>query len=229
MSIGIAGIRLFTAAFVAGIALTAALGQAPSPPPAPVPAPAAPSPTPAPAAPVAPTPAPATPAPAPAEPGRTATDATTGEINEIAARPVIRIRGKSTWDDGFRELKKAIAMLQEEAKRLNLAPAGAPMAHFVDSDDLGFTYEAMLPLAAPAPASTTFGQGFDAANSPSGRAITFPHEGSYDEIDTAYEAITAWMDAKNLVSSGGFLEEYEAFPEKSDDPGMKLKIIVFLK
>lgn len=214
---GSLGLALFGALLLAAFVAPPARSQSPAPPALGIPAPTAPAPAEEP------------PAPPPGEAGRSATDATTGEIRDIEARAVIRLRGQSTWDDGFSELKKAIAMLEAEGRRLALAPAGQPMAHFVDSDDLGFTYEAMLPLAAPAPPGTPFSQGFDGTNSPAGKAIIFPHEGAYDEIDTAYEAITAYLDAKNLVSTGTFLEEYAFIPEKSDDPGMKLKIVVFLR
>jgi effector-binding domain-containing protein len=202
-----------------------------TPPPPAVAAPAAPAaPSPAAPSPAAPPAASAEPPPPVAGEGsRAGNDGLAGEIGEIPSRPVLRLRGQSTWDDGFTALKQAIARLDSEAKRLGLAIAGQPMAHFIDSDDLGFTYEAMLPLAAPAPAGTSLAAGFDGAQSPAGRAISFPHEGAYDEIDTAYEAITAYLDEKNLVSTGTFLEEYAFIPEKSDDPGLKLKIVVFLK
>lgn len=150
-------------------------------------------------------------------------------MREITARPVLRIKGQSTWDDGFNALKKALSTLDAEARRLNLPREGNAMAYFVDSDDTSFTYEAMLPLGASPPAGTAFGEGFDGTLSPGGRAIVFSHEGAYDEIDTAYEALTAWLDDKGLVSNGKFLEEYEIVPEKSDDPTLKLKIVVFLK
>lgn len=208
----------------AGLLLVAPVAAQQASPPAPQ--------TPAVQAPAAP--APASPAPPsaevakPAEPAKPAGDGG-GEMREIAARPVVRLKGQSTWDEGFASLKKAIASLDAEAKRLNLPREGNPMAYFVDSDDIGFTYEAMLPLGAPAPAGTAFGTGFDAALSPGGRAVVFTHEGAYDEIDTAYEALTAWLDDKNLVSTGKFLEEYELVPEKSDETTLKLKIVVFLK
>lgn len=195
------------------------------------PAPAAPPAAPAPASPPAP-PA-ATPQPARPEAAKPAetkpAEASAGEIRDITARPVLRIRGQSTWDEGFVALKKSIALLEAEGKRLNLPREGNPVAYFVDSDDIGFTYEAMLPLAAAAPATTGFGAGFDAAQSPAGRAVIFPFEGAYEDIDTAYEAATAWLDDKSLVSTGKFLEEYEFIPEKADDTTMRLKIIVFLK
>lgn len=165
---------------------------------------------------------------APSEPAKPA-ESPGGEIREIQPLPVLRLKGQSTWDDGFAALKKAIASLESEATRLSLSRAGNPMVYFVDSDDIGFTYEAMVTLGAPPAPGLSLGKEFDAAQSPGGRAVVFNHEGAYDEIDTAYEALTAWLDDKNLVSNGRFLEEYLFIPEKSDETTMKLKIVVFLK
>lgn len=185
-----------------------------------------PSPAPAP-----PTPAPPVLSPAPAAPGmeKPSADASTGQLVDYAARPVLRLRASSTWDDGFAELKKAMLLLGEEARRLGLFTGAPPMTHFVASDDLGFTFEAMLPLAAPAAPGTQAKAGFELGQSPAGRAMIFTHEGAYDEIDAAYEAITAFLDEKGLTSTGTYVEEYLAFPDKSDDPGLKLNIVVFLK
>lgn len=180
-------------------------------------------------------PAPAPPAPpaitAPATPdiNRPSADASTGREVELQPQPIIRLRGQSTWDDGFEELKKAIKALDEDARRLSLAPVGQPKAHFIDSDDLGFTYEAFLPLAAAPASGLALSKGIEAGLSPAGRAMYFTHEGPYEEIDAAYEAITAFMEEKSLAYTGKFLEEYLVLPEKSDDPGMKLNIYVFLR
>lgn len=186
------------------------------------PAPPAPAQTPA-------TPPPASPAPAAPGMDRPSADASTGQLVEYAARPVLRTRATSTWDDGFAEIKKAMLLLGEEARRLGLLTGTPPMVHFVTSDDLGFTFEAMLPLAGPAAPGTQAKAGFELAQSPAGRAMIFQHEGPYDDIDAAYEAITAFLDEKGLTSTGTYLEEYLFWPDKSDDPALKLNIVVFLK
>ncbi len=45
-------------------------------------------------------------------------DASTGQLVEYASRPVLRMRATSTWDDGFAEIRKAMLLLGEEARRL---------------------------------------------------------------------------------------------------------------
>lgn len=152
-----------------------------------------------------------------------------GQPHELSAQPALRIRGQSTWDEGFEQLRKAFELLAADIRRLGLVAQGAPLAHFIDSDDLGFTYEAYLRLAVPAAPDLAFAAGIDAAPTPAGRAMQFTHEAAYDDIDSAYEAITAWLDEKGLQATGRFVEEYLALPEKSDDPAMRISIYVFLK
>lgn len=181
---------------------------------------------------VLPPPAPATPLAPPtlAQPSQLDRpgEVTPGEQRDLMPTPVLRMKGKSTWDDGFMTMTNAFAKLKAEAARVNLAVSGNPWLYFIESDDQTFTYEAYLQLGA-SPASTGFAPGVEAGQSPAGRVILFPYEGSYDEIDAAYEAIAAWLDDKGLVSTGSFIEEYLTIPPRADDPGLRVSIHVFLK
>jgi effector-binding domain-containing protein len=151
-----------------------------------------------------------------------------GEERALPATPVLRLKGKSTWDDGFKTMVSAFTTLKEEAKRTNSPVKGNPRLYFIESDDLTFTYEAYLPLEA-APQSTGFSAGVEPGQSPAGRVVIFPYDGTYDEIDAAYEAIAAWLDDKGLVSTGSFIEEYLAIPARADEQGLRVTIYVFIK
>ena len=52
------------------------------------------------------------------------------------------------------------------------------------------------------------------------------HLASYDEIDGAYEQITAYLDAKDIVVKDAFIEEYLAFGDKSNSPETMINILV---
>ena len=43
---------------------------------------------------------------------------------------------------------------------------------------------------------------------PAGKAMKFDHRGSYEDIDSTYEAITAYLDEKGLEADNLFVEEY---------------------
>jgi effector-binding domain-containing protein len=59
--------------------------------------------------------------------------------------------------------------------------------------------------------------------------MKFQHRGAYDDIDSTYEAITAYLDEKNLESRNIFIEEYLTDPKAADDVGLEIDIYVFIK
>ena len=59
--------------------------------------------------------------------------------------------------------------------------------------------------------------------------MKFEHRGSYDEIDSTYEAITAYLDEKGLEAQNLFVEEYINLPRAAEDEGAQVDIFVFLK
>ena len=50
---------------------------------------------------------------------------------------------------------------------------------------------------------------------PSGKALKFVHRGSYDAMDSTYEAITNYLDDKQLEAKDVFVEEYVSDPVKA--------------
>ncbi|RYB07866.1 GyrI-like domain-containing protein [Lichenibacterium ramalinae] len=230
---------------------TPATPAAPTPatpaPPAPVPAPATPAPaisapsTPAPAAtpPTAAAPTPAAPdtaaTPAPAAPDAGAApasppDTSISQTMTLQPHPVLQLSGQSTWDDGFKTLNDSFTKLNEALAKAKMQPTGHPMAVFTETDDAGFKFTAMVPVAgdpgakpADMAADLSFGQ------SPGGKVMKFQHRSAYDDIDSTYEAITAYLDEKGLEAKNMFAEEYLNRTKSSDDNTLEVDIYVFLK
>ena len=218
----------------------AAPSAAPSAPPATATAPATPStptPLPLPATPgqTTPTlPAQAAPAaPAQAAPAAPPTDNAPADAAsqtlELVAHPAAYVEGKATWDEGFAAINSAFAQINGELAKANLKSAGRPIAVFDETDDTSFKYRAMIPIdAAPADKSgltdaVKFGQ------TPAGKAMKFEHRGSYEDIDSTYEAITAYLDEKGLEAQNLFYEEYLNDVKTPDDPTLEVDIYVLLK
>jgi effector-binding domain-containing protein len=222
-------------------------------PPAPVeaapasPAPAAPVPvtpssdqtaqpaTPAqPAAPAQPGPQPAVPSipsPAPVTAERSTLfpnpgDPTNVEEGVLAAKPTAMIEGKSTWDDGFTNLKSAFARIEGELKKAGIAPTGRPLTIFLHTDDGGFRYQAMVPVAQVPEGKSELTPEIKFGKTPEGKSFRFVHEDAYDEIDGTYETITAYLDAKDIVSKDVFVEEYVTDLTDSADTNLKVNIYV---
>jgi effector-binding domain-containing protein len=184
--------------------------------PAPIPAPASP--------------APATPAPA-QEASRTTlfpnpSDPTGVEEGVLIAKPAAVLAGTSTWDEAFTNLKNAVAKLDGELKKAGIAPAGRPLTIFVDTDDNGFKYETMIPIAQVPEGKTELTPEIKFGKTPEGKAMRFVHKDAYDEIDGTYETITAYLDIKEIVAKDAFIEEYVSEFTDAQDTDFEVNIYV---
>ncbi len=196
----------------------------------PVPAPSPPA-LPAPPAAAQPATPPAPPAAQPAPGTRQTLVPTPGDPNDVdevtlPARPAAILSGRSTWDEGFAQLKGTFARIEAALKPLGVTPTGRPVAVFVETDDMGFRYEAMIPvdrmIAGPPAALPELRAGM----TPSGKALRFVHESPYDDIDTTYETITAYLDAKGVTVNDTFIEEYVGDLTEASDPNLRINIFV---
>ncbi|MXQ13469.1 GyrI-like domain-containing protein [Microvirga makkahensis] len=232
---------------VLALCSSVSLAQAPQTPgPSPAdPAPAAPassepstSPPEAPAQPqqpatAQPAPAPAAPAaPAPAQEAARTTlfpnpsDPTGIEEGVLTAKPAAVLSGISTWDEAFTNLKNAVAKLEAELKKAGIPPAGRPLTIFVDTDDNGFKYETMIPVAQVPEGKSELTPDIKFGKTPEGKALRFVHKDAYDEIDGTYETITAYLDIKEIVAEDAFIEEYVSEFTDSQDTDFEVNIYV---
>ncbi|CAM5222563.1 Effector-binding domain-containing protein OS=Bosea thiooxidans OX=53254 GN=SAMN05660750_00418 PE=4 SV=1 [Bosea thiooxidans] len=149
-----------------------------------------------------------------------------GEVT-LAPKPVMVLSGQASWDQGFQKLADSFKSLRAEAQRTGLAVAGRPLTLFVETSDDGFRFEAMLPVAIPpggqAPA---LGTDFRMGTSPAGPALRFLHQAPYDDIDSTYETITAYLEAKSIVVKDTFLEEYVSDLTDPGDPNLEINVYV---
>ena len=236
----IAGLFAISAAVVsqAGFAQ-----QAPAAPPA-APAPTAPSPAPAtppaaqpPAVPSSPAPAakpaeaPAATNPAPAAPEGAAPsgEGSTGETVDLPGRPFAYIEGKADKDEIYSSILNSLSLVKRDMDKANLAPAGRPLAVFVESDDTGFKYHAGYPIAAAPEGKSSLSDAVKIGQTPSGKAMRFEHQGAYGDIDATYDAITAYLDDKGIDAQDTFIEEYANDVKDADDPTLQVNIYVLLK
>lgn len=151
------------------------------------------------------------------------------DIDEVAlaAKPVLLLSGQASWDQGFQKLSESFNALRAEAQKAGLAVAGRPLSLFVETTDDGFRFDAMLPVAAPAGGQVpAFGGGVKLGTSPAGRALRFLHVAPYDDIDSTYETITAYLEAKSITVKDAFLEEYVSDLKDPGDPNLEINVYV---
>lgn len=143
----------------------------------------------------------------------------------LESRPALITHGKGEWEKAYDQIREAVAKLKAAAEKSKLSVVGYPLTIFIETDNSGFTYDIMLPIAAASPPPDLAGD-IKLGETPTGKAIRFVHLASYDEIDGAYEQITAYLDAKDIVVKDAFIEEYLAFGEKSNSPETTINILV---
>ena len=189
-----------------------ALAQAPSAPGAAQPKQAEPMPPPSGGAAV----------PSPLLPG----DAVGGGVS-LPARTVVYIKGHTNWDAAFDTLLEAFKSLQEYLDKQGIKPNGPAMTIYTETDDTGFGFRAAFPIA-EAPKDPPKGDiAIDKA--PAGKALKFVHRGSYDALDTTYEAITNYLDDKRLEAKDLFIEEYTTNPITANPDKLVVHVFVPVK
>jgi effector-binding domain-containing protein len=147
---------------------------------------------------------------------------------ELTPRPVAYASASAEWANGFKSVVSEIAKITAAIKKAGLAQAGHPFALFLATDDKSFQFEAMVPIAAK-PEAKELSDGVRIGESPAGKAIKFLHRGAYDDIDSTYDLITAFLDEKGLESQNRFVEEYITDTTEPDDVNLEADIYVFLK
>ncbi|MBV9953876.1 MAG: GyrI-like domain-containing protein [Pseudolabrys sp.] len=175
------------------------------------------------AAPTPPPPASAAPSsPAPLKPGDPF-----GEPVELPERSIVFLNGQGTWDSAFDTLVDAFKSLNQYLDRQGMKPNGRAMTIYTETSDAGFKFRAALPIDKPPknPPKGDIGVG----NAPSGKALKFVHRGSFDSLDTTYEAITNHLDEKRLEIKEMFIEEYEGDPAKLAENDLVVTVFVPLK
>jgi len=150
-----------------------------------------------------------------------------GEAVTLPLRTIIYIKGYSKWDSAFDTLVDAFKSLHEYLDKQDVKADGPAMTIYTQTDDAGFSFQAALPIA-QAPKDPPKGD-IAVGQSPSGHALKFVHRGSYDAMDSTYEAITNYLDDKQLEAKDLFIEEYATDPVKTDPDKLVVNVFVPVK
>jgi effector-binding domain-containing protein len=166
------------------------------------------------------------PSPVPTAPQPKAGDAF-GEEVTLTAKTIVFSKGSANWDSAFDTLVEAFKNVYGAMQKQGLKPAGPAMTIYTATDDTGFEYQAGMPVAEepkiPLP------EGLAVGKSPDGRALKFIHRGSYDAMDSTYEAITNHLDEKRLEARDLFVEYYVTDPITTPEDNLVIEVYVPIK
>jgi len=99
-------------------------------------------------------------------------------------------------------------------ERVGVSPAGPPFARYFDFSEDEADFEAGFPLSAPADGEGRITTG----ELPGGLAATTTHEGPYEELAAAHDAVGEWVLAQGHDPSGPAWEVYVVSPAEALDP-----------
>lgn len=151
------------------------------------------------------------------------------DVDEVSlpAKPAAILAGKAKWEEAVPRLRQSFARIEAELGKAGIAPAGRPIAVFTRTDDDGFQYEAMIPVLR-APEQKPEGE-LRFGATPSGKALRFAHNGSYEGIDGTYETLTAYLDAKDIMVQDRFIEEYVTDLKDGADDKLDVNIYALVR
>jgi effector-binding domain-containing protein len=217
----IAMVALMPAAAVS-MSIAGALAQAPAPAASPPAAPATPAPEiPAPAAPATPAPAPPPAAQAPATPPPVQAADPFGEEITLTPKTAVIFKGSAEWDTAFPTLVDSFKKLSALLDKQGIKPSGNSMVVYTSTSENGFTYLAEIPVDQE---PKKLVKDISVGKTPEGKVLKFVHRGSYGDVENLDEAITNYLDDKDLVLKKIVIEEYITDPLKTADDKLVINV-----
>jgi effector-binding domain-containing protein len=140
---------------------------------------------------------------------------------------IVYVSGSGQWDNAYETIVAAFKKVDGALDKAGVKPAGAPMTIYTETNDTGFKFQAAVPVKEPP--SLPSGSDIKVGKSPSGVALKFVHRGSYDAMDTTYEAITDHLEERKLEAKELFIEQYMRDPVTTPDDELVIEIYVPLK
>ncbi|MGZ3410770.1 MAG: GyrI-like domain-containing protein [Xanthobacteraceae bacterium] len=171
--------------------------------------------------------APATPPPASPPAVAAPSEDPYGAEVTMTERTIVYFNGNGNWDSAFETIVDAFKTVNGFLAKQGIKPAGPLMTIYTGTDDTSFSFQAAVPVN-DVPKDPPKGD-IAVGKSPSGKALKFVHRGSYDSMDTTYEAITNYLDEKQLDAKDLFVEEYETDPVTTPEDKLVIDIYVPIK
>jgi effector-binding domain-containing protein len=150
-----------------------------------------------------------------------------GEEVMLTERNIVYLAGSGLWDSAFETIQGALRTVYGAMEKQGLKAAGPPMTIYTATDDTGFQFLAAVPIAETP--NVPPGGDVKIGKSPAGKALKFVHRGSYDTMDTTYDAITNHLDEKQFDAQDLFIEQYMKDPLKTAEDDLVIEIYVPLK
>jgi effector-binding domain-containing protein len=150
-----------------------------------------------------------------------------GEEVILPEKTIIYFSGSGMWDNAFETIVDGFKTVTSYLQKQGITPAGPPMTIYTGTSDTSFQFQAAIPIA-EAPKDPPQGD-IAVGKSPTGKAYKFIHRGSYDAMDTTYDAITNFLDEKRIDAKDLFIEQYVTDPVTTPEDNLVIEVFVPVK
>jgi effector-binding domain-containing protein len=150
-----------------------------------------------------------------------------GKGVSLVEKNIVYVAGSGIWESGFSSIVAAFKTVYGAMAKQGLKANGPPMTIYTATDDTSFQFRAAVPVE-QAP-TLTAGSEIAVGKALAGKALMFIHRGSYEALDSTYEAVTDYLDEKKLEGKDPFIEQYMKDPLSTPEDDLVIEIYVPLK
>jgi len=147
------------------------------------------------------------------------------EVVEQPPQSTLSIRTTTHVKDLPQELGKAYGAIGQYLGQLGEQPAGAPYAAYFNMDMSNLEVEIGFPVSKALPSKDAIQSG----EIPAGTYARCLYTGTYNEIEPAYNALTAWVKENGHETTGVAYEYYLNDPGEVDPLELLTQIVFPLK
>ncbi len=141
---------------------------------------------------------------------------TTFDVETAVPQPFAYLKRTSKIVDMPKTMGEGFATLAGLLAAAKTAPAGMPLAHYLDYDEDSTTFDLGFPIRAE-DAGAARAAGLEVGETASGRVMKGTHMGPYETANETYQAMMAEMKSKGLTAARDMWEIYFSPPETPKD------------
>jgi len=147
------------------------------------------------------------------------------EVKELPPQQVAGVKRRTSMATIGSTIQQGFVTLMSTMGKAGIAPAGPPFIVYLDVFDRESDgdIEICIPVAGP---FTGEGDVYGTVVG-GGPVASTVHRGSYDQIGTAYQTLTAWIQEHGRQIVGPSREVYLTDPQRTPDPADYVTEIVF--
>ena len=147
------------------------------------------------------------------------------ELIERPAQPVLSVRTRTPVQNLPALFGKVYGIIGQYLGELREQPGGAPFAAYYNMDMQNLDVEIGFPVARPLP-----GKGeVIAGEIPAGKYAACLHIGPYDTIESAYNALQAWLKEHSCEVTGVSYEFYLNDPQQVPPQELQTQVLFPVK